>query len=193
MSPIKGVLGRELGYTGNNASRRFIHRICSQCHSESWIRVDSYRELCAICTRRANLGHREQRQDKNLNWKGGTTIRDGYRYIRLQPDDPFYPMTTKDGYVRENRLVMAKKLGRCLNPSEKVHHINGNKLQNTQLNLELVGRSQKHKLSYADAYQDGFRDGSKLKVEDLQKEIRLLRLQVRELRSSLQLPLEEVS
>lgn len=71
--------------------------------------------------------------------KGGRIINtQGYIYIH-KPDHPF---CTRDGYVREHRLVMEKHLGRYLDPKEAVHHINGIKDDNRIENLQLMTFSE---------------------------------------------------
>ena len=65
---------------------------------------------------------RVKMKDANPLWKGGYTTRRGYKLIKLYPDDFFYPMAPVNGYVLEHRLVVAKALGRCLQPWEIVHH-----------------------------------------------------------------------
>ena len=82
---------------------------------------------------------------KHPMWKGGKTILHG-GYIGIK--DRKNPMAGKHGYVREQRLVMAKKLGRLLKRGEEVHHINGNKLDNRIENLELLSTSEHSKRSY---------------------------------------------
>jgi len=60
---------------------------------------------------------------RNYRWQGGRFINgDGYVEIKLFPDDFFYPMVGRRGYVKEHRLVVAKAMGRCLHSWEIIHH-----------------------------------------------------------------------
>ncbi|WP_066689103.1 HNH endonuclease [Christensenella intestinihominis] len=54
---------------------------------------------------------------------------------------PDHPRATKDGYVFEHRIVMERLIGRFLNESEVVHHINHNRSDNRIENLKLMKRS----------------------------------------------------
>jgi len=69
--------------------------------------------------------------EKASHWKGGRTILQGY--IRIY--SPNHPYKSKHGYVAEHRLIMEQHIGRFLNPSERVHHINGIKTDNRIENL----------------------------------------------------------
>jgi hypothetical protein len=62
----------------------------------------------------------------------GIYIKDGYRYV----------MVGKRHYEPEHRLVMERFLGRKLSPDEHVHHIDGDTLNNSPSNLQLVSRSE---------------------------------------------------
>ncbi|MBT8366534.1 MAG: HNH endonuclease [Deltaproteobacteria bacterium] len=84
--------------------------------------------------------------EKHPCWKGGVTMRKGYRYIYM----PDHPHCTKAGYVLEHRLVMEDKLGRHLLPTEVCHHRDGDRLNNSASNLEVFqsnGEHLKHELS----------------------------------------------
>jgi hypothetical protein len=48
---------------------------------------------------------------------------------------PGYETSDSDGYIMEHRFNMEKHLGRYLQKREKVHHINGDRLDNRISNL----------------------------------------------------------
>lgn len=77
----------------------------------------------------------------HYNWKGGTYLHKQTGYI-YAPSHPY----AQQGYVKQHRLVMERKLGRYLSPHEVAHHINGNKQDNRPENLEVMTKSthQKH-------------------------------------------------
>jgi hypothetical protein len=51
---------------------------------------------------------------------------------------PEHPNATKNGYVLHHRVIAENSLGRLLRSDEIVHHINGNKKDNTPNNLEVM-------------------------------------------------------
>jgi hypothetical protein len=75
--------------------------------------------------------------DGNPAWKSGRVMKDGYIVVLLPPDSPWLPMAGTKRYVLEHRLVMAKMINRLLDPTETVHHIDGDRTNNTPSNLQL--------------------------------------------------------
>lgn len=78
-----------------------------------------------------------KRGAQSIGWKSGRTLYKGYVYLLIADDHPFAGMRDKSGRIAEHRLVMAEKLGRFLDVSETVHHINGNRIDNRAENLQL--------------------------------------------------------
>lgn len=79
-------------------------------------------------------------RDKHPRWNGGVRMASGYRTILC----PEHPYCNKKGYVREQRLIMEKHLGRVLLPTEVVHHINSIRTDNRIENLMLFSSSSEH-------------------------------------------------
>ena len=99
-----------------------------------------------LARRMRQLGLRSKKgrgspMEKNYFWNGGRAVDDdGYVLLKA----PSHPYATKAGYVREHRLVMEKKLGRFLLPSEVVHHRDGDRANNDVANLELYRSNGAH-------------------------------------------------
>ena len=81
---------------------------------------------------------REMSGEKSGNWRGGVVnASEGYLAVLVSGDDPMACMRSKQGYVLQHRLVMARSIGRPLTEHETVHHINGNRKDNRLENLQL--------------------------------------------------------
>lgn len=84
-------------------------------------------------------------RDKHPRWNGGIRMANGYITILM----PEHPYCGKKGYVREHRLIMESHIGRILLPTEVVHHINSNKLDNRIENLMLFNSNSDHQSFHA--------------------------------------------
>lgn len=181
--------GKELGKSSNRNS--YIWHACITCGKERWVQIMGGKPKnlrCHICANRLFAKLPPPRYgEEHHRWKGGQYKNHGYIFIKVLSDDFFYPMVNSNGYVREHRLVMARHLGRNLQPWEIVHHkgirYSGieNRSDNLIDNLELTtngSHAREHSKGYRDGYQRGYSDGCASQIKELKQEIRLLRWQI---------------
>ncbi len=156
---------------------------CPDCGKQRWVRIgkgfkSGIKGLCQKCAvKRFPPPHRCGANSPL--WKGGKGKDcEGYIFISITPNDPYYSMSRKKGQgrVREHRYVMAQYLGRCLLPWEIVHHKNRIRDDNRIENLELLPDTVKHNTQMSLMRKDCL----------LKKEIRLLRWQIKEMAEQLQ-------
>ncbi len=170
---------KDAGYRG---WARYQWHACEGCGKERWVQYNQLlagrHQSCTVCANRKRGGPKGQ---ANRNWKGGRHIgKRGYVLVYVLEDDPLASMSTKNHYVLEHRLVMAKSLGRVLHNWEAVHHKNGIRDDNRIANLELTLRSQHstdHNKGYQDGFRKGFTDGRSTKIRELQARIATLETQ----------------
>lgn len=155
------IKGDKLGKTNLTRYVWYIWDACKRCGKERWVRLVNRKTnphpITTIC---AHCYIREPRQ-----WQLSVVDNWGYVRVLIDKDDFFYPMAVR-GRILQHRLVMAKKLGRCLQPWEIVHHKGvrysgiDNKQDNLEDNLEMTIRGQ-HSRDHSKGYRDGFRKGYK--------------------------------
>lgn len=148
-----------------------IYTPCPKCGKLRWVE-NSQKRLARCCPKCANKGSFAKGAEHS-SWKGGR-IKDSKGYIKVYT--PGHPYANKGHYVFEHRLVMEKMIGRYLLPGEIVHHRNGIRDDNSEINLQLMS-SRKHSQVCQEC--------------GLKKEVRMLRWQIKELREALQLKLGE--
>lgn len=81
---------------------------------------------------------KKAKRERHGQWKGGRYVnKDGYVFVLGEDYPELSSMKNSIGYISEHRLIVALSLGRPLERSETVHHINGNTSDNRIENLQL--------------------------------------------------------
>lgn len=175
--------GSEIGY--KSKYQKCIWHACINCGKERWVQLCQPKPLRELRCKQCGLKSIKRPSGKaHPNWKGGRFENaHGYIFVWVAPDDFFYPMADKKGYVAEHRLVMAKYLGRNLHLWEIVHHKGirykdiRNKSDNLRDNLQLNQECQHNQITYFERREKSLKN----KIEKQAKLIQSLkeRLKIR--------------
>ena len=181
--------GKEVG---KNPRYSYVQDACARCGLTRWVQEShmkygqqkgTYSGLCRSCADYLARPKHGSKLEANPNWKGGRSVApDGYWRIRLSQDDPFYCMA-QQGSVREHRYVMAKAIGRPLEPWEVVHHKNGVKTDNRIENLELLSGMADH---LPDLVNKSWRFNMESRIRALEQRVTFLEAENALLRSGVQ-------
>ena len=112
------------------AQKRKHEKICDRCGTPF-----KGRDLTSrFCSRTCSAKWMWENGQENRFIQAGESRSRTYRWVWK----PGHPMAAKNGLIPEHRFLMAEYLGRLLEKSERVHHINGNKKDNRIENLEVM-------------------------------------------------------
>lgn len=142
--PVLGdtIRSDSLGLTGR---KRMIWTACIDCGKERWVHMKHGKPQSGRCYDCGIRWVHQYLKGRPRKLRGGGKYKsNGYTWILIKPDDFFYPMTNKKGYILEHRLVMAKSLTRLLEDYEIVHHKNHIRDDNRLENLLLLPSASYH-------------------------------------------------
>ena len=107
-----------------------VRKVCEWCHEE--FLITQHRSINRRFCNRKCMARWVAKTRKST--KGRYTTTKGYVLLYK----PGHPTATKAGYIMEHRFVMEQVLGRFLQKTEIVHHLDGNKQNNQPENLVVM-------------------------------------------------------
>lgn len=130
-------------YKGRN-TWELVERTCVNCNAQFMVKraVLIYRKNGGrFCKNACTIQY--QKKSNTQYWSGKRNMK-GYIYLHL----PDHPKANSDGYVAEHRIIIEKSVGRYLERSEVVHHINRIKNDNRLENLRLLDSNSAHRQTH---------------------------------------------
>jgi hypothetical protein len=129
-------------------------RVCDECSHEQWVNYwNVYKKERHICRYCNNKNQGVKRRGKYPSWNKGLTFEprqvgscylDASGYYHVWVGDHTLP-DRAGGYYLEHRLMVEVELDRELSVDEKVHHLDGDKTNNTFKNLFVCSGHAHHK------------------------------------------------
>lgn len=163
--------------------QKWIWHACVGCGNQRWVKFVKGKPLSLRCKKCGSGRYLHRRGEDNCNWKGGRKKdHQGYILITLQPDDFFYPMADSNGCVLEHRLVVARRLGRCLHSWEIVHHRDGIRDHNDDCNLYLAMDAGHKQITHMEIAIKRLMlriDRQRTEISQLKQQISLLETQIK--------------
>lgn len=120
--------------------RHRVERTCEVCGT-IFDRPPSFetRQVARFCSRACEAASRIKRPIGRTH-NGRPAVIDSAGYVRVY--QPEHPLAYKGGWVPEHRLIAEQTLGRPLEPTEHVHHANGDKTDNRPENLVVMSHGE---------------------------------------------------
>lgn len=123
------------------------------CSFEGCDRPKYCKDLCELHYRRLYAhGDPSVRLTPEPGQGKGWIDKDGYRSVSYRTFS-----NSRKTWKREHRVVMERALGRELKPTEHIHHVNGNKLDNRIENLVVVSAAEHTVLHFHTCPNCGYR------------------------------------